>query len=114
MMSWMKRRSAVAPEPVEVQLPPRPRRPSVPAEYLPLHKYLAGRFADTVVLRLTEIEDLLGSPLPAVARREQGWWTEADDAPAAPSRAWTQASRTAKPNLLASIVVFERVAVSRA
>ena len=29
----------------------------VPAEYLPLHKYLDGRYADTVVLTFAEVED---------------------------------------------------------
>lgn len=85
---------------------------AVPAEYLPLHKYLDDRFADTVVLTFGEIEDLLGSALPEPARLEQAWWMNADpdSAPSPQSRSWTQASRTAKPNLQAQIVVFERTA----
>lgn len=38
---------------------------SVPSAYLPLHKYLDGRYAETVVLGLTQIEDLMGTGLPA-------------------------------------------------
>jgi hypothetical protein len=84
---------------------------AVPAEYLPLHKYLDGRYADTVVLTLSEIEDLVGFALPDVAHREEAWWsnTEAERAPCPQCRSWTRASRTAKPNLPARIVTFERI-----
>jgi hypothetical protein len=82
----------------------------VPAEYLPLHKYLDGRYADTVVLTMAEIEDLLGHPLPDAAHADLAWWAygDADAAPSPQSRSWTRANRTAKPNLNAAIVVFER------
>jgi hypothetical protein len=83
---------------------------AVPAEYRPLHKYLSARFADTVVLTLAEIEDLLGVPLPAAARQEPAWWTNPDtDALASPqSHAWMQANRMATPHLSAHTVSFER------
>lgn len=89
---------------------PRPRRLTVPREYLSLHKYLDGRFADTVVLTFAQIEDLLGFALPDLARLHQEWWANADgnSSPSAHSRSWIEASRTAKPNLLALTVVFER------
>jgi hypothetical protein len=85
----------------------------VPPEYRPLHKYLDGRYADTVVLTFAEIEDLLGIPLPDAARSELAWWSsgEPGGAPPAQSHAWMQANRTAKPNLRAEIVVFERTSV---
>jgi hypothetical protein len=82
----------------------------VPAEYRALHKYLDDRYANTVVLTFGEIEDLLGFALPDPARIEQAWWAnpEADSTPSAQSRSWTHASRTAKPNLQAQTVAFER------
>ena len=82
----------------------------VPAEYLPLHKYLDDRFADTVVLTTAEIEDLLGSPLPEQAHLEPRWWAngDADSPPSPQARAWIRAGRTATPNLRARIVAFER------
>jgi hypothetical protein len=85
---------------------------AVPSEYRPLHKYLDERFANTVVLTFSEIEDLLGSALPAPARLQQEWWAnpDADHTPSAQSHTWTQASRTAKANLVAKTVVFERAA----
>jgi hypothetical protein len=97
--------------------PPAPapiKRPlfSVPSEYRPLHKYLDERFANTVVLTFSEIEDLMGCTLPAPARVEQKWWAnpDAEHTPSAQSQSWTQASRTAKANLIARTVAFERAA----
>jgi hypothetical protein len=76
-----------------------------------LQKYLATRFADTVVLTFAQIEDLLGSPLPDEARRNESWWTAPPPAIAGPnySDSWTLAGRGAVPNLSARIVVFDRV-----
>jgi hypothetical protein len=94
----------------ETQAPTRPRSSVVPAEYLSLHKYLDNRYANSVVLTFAEIEDLLGFKLPDLARLRPEWWADADaDAtPSTQSRSWIQANRTAKPNLLAQTVVFER------
>ena len=80
-----------------------------PAEYLPLHKYLRDRYADTVVLTFSEIEALLGFSLPAPARRQPEWWTDDGVAPTAPSRCWRQARRTVKANFDSQTAVFERV-----
>ena len=102
-MTWITKRPAGHAE-------ARPRALTVPKKYLPLHKYLDDRFANTVVLTFAEIEDLLGSALPDLARLEQAWWAnmDADRTPSDQARSWTEASRTATPNLLAKIVVFER------
>jgi len=111
MMTWMKPDSTGnGPDRAATQTPAKPRPFAVPAEYLPLHKYLERRYADTVVLTFAEIEDLLGFTLPDLARLQPGWWApaDADSAPSAQSRSWTQASRTAKPNLLAQTVMFDR------
>src|SRR5215207_9281758 len=78
----------------------------VPREYLPLHRYLENRFADTVVLTFGQIGDLLGFALPDQARQEQ-WWTNVSlaDAPSGHWCSWTQAGRLATPNLSARTVV---------
>jgi len=93
-----------------VTFPTTTRTFAVPAEYRSLHKYLDDRYANTVVLTFAEIEDLLGFTLPGLARVEQDWWATAgaDSTPSAQSRSWTQASRSAKANLVAQTVVFER------
>jgi hypothetical protein len=76
-----------------------------------LYEYLENRYADTVVLTFGQIEDLLGFSLPDLARTDQEWWTSADLSTTETrcSDAWTLASRTARPNLMAKTVVFERV-----
>jgi hypothetical protein len=110
-MTWMKKRSTgTGSDRGETPEQAKPQRFAVPAQYRPLHKYLDGRYADTVVLKFSEIEDLLGFTLPDLARLQEEWWAngDADSAPSAQSRSWIQASRTAKPNLAAQTVVFVR------
>jgi hypothetical protein len=84
--------------------------PATAGKYTLLHKYLENRYADTVVLTFAQIEDLLGFPLPEQARLQRGWWMDggAPGAEGKHSEAWTLASRTAVPNLVARIVVFDR------
>jgi hypothetical protein len=81
-------------------------------KYLSLYTYLLNRYANSVVLTFAEIEDLLGFSLPDLARLHQEWWTNAEhpigDRPSH-SDSWLLASRTAKPNLRARTVVFDRV-----
>jgi hypothetical protein len=89
----------------------RPKRARAMAgKYLALYTYLENRYAGTVVLTFAEIEDLLGFTLPETARLREDWWTHPDPQAARPaySDSWVLASRTAKPNLSARIVVFER------
>jgi len=62
---------------------------------------LAARYANTVVLTFSQIEDLLGSALPAEAHLDQKWWTDAEVDIRDPrcSDCWLLAHRTAAPNL---------------
>ena len=89
--------------------------PSSAWEYRSLYQYLDNRFADTVVLTFVQIEALLGFTLPDVARLRPDWWAtpEADAVPSSQSRSWVEASRTAKPNLRAQSVIFERLPLTR-
>jgi hypothetical protein len=93
----------------QAHVPKRSTR-DVSGEYRLLYRYLEDRYASTVVLTFSQIEDLLGFALPAVARTDTTWWTSADkNAGGSPhSYAWLLASRTATPNLMAHIVTFER------
>jgi hypothetical protein len=79
-------------------------------EYRALYTYLEHRYAAVVVLTFEQIEALLGSPLPARARTEQDWWTGGKAHLPPHSAAWTEAGRTATPNLSARTVTFERLA----
>jgi len=91
----------------------RPLSPSAPVapEYRPLHKYLNDRYAATVVLTFSEIQDLVGFTLPEEARLQADWWADvrADGSSSPQSGAWTSAKRTARPNMIAQKVTFESV-----
>jgi hypothetical protein len=82
---------------------------AVSAPYRALHSYLNGRYADTLVLTFSEIEDLLGFTLPDAARLHEDWWASAAGEGGPQSRAWCEARRTATPNLFARTVTFERL-----
>ena len=108
----MKRRQATIRQRPEPEAEPaKVHRPVMSGKYVSLYKYLDGRFADRVVLKFTEIEDLLGFALPELARLSEEWWTKPDTSSASPrfSDSWILAKRTARPNLLALTVVFDRV-----
>jgi hypothetical protein len=77
-------------------------------EYLPLHKFLDSRYADTVVLTFADIEALLGFALPISARHERAWWASGQPDTLAHSNSWLLARRIASPNLAAQTVFFVR------
>ena len=113
MLEWMKRRrsSGNTETRPERDVPKRPSQRDV-GKYRTLYEYLEKRYAGTVVLTFRQLEDLLGFSLPDVARTDQSWWTTADSSSAEVrcSDAWVLASRTARPNLGAQTVSFERIA----
>ena len=83
--------------------------PRAPGRYGSLQAHLKRRYADMVVLTFRQIEDLLGFPLPPLARTRREWWTSDVDGEQPPqSDAWKLAGRTAMPNLSAQTVAFER------
>ncbi len=113
MLEWMKKRGSTPPNEPKADpgtAAPRQGR-SKAGKYRLLYDYLENRYANTVVLTFGQIEDLLGFTLPDLARTDLEWWTIADmrTTEARCSDAWTLASRTAKPNLMAQTVIFERV-----
>ena len=110
MLDWMKKQLARTPSHADSGSDARPRGRVTSGKYLLLYKYLDGRFANSVVLTFGEIEDLIGSALPDPARLHEEWWTkpEADATDPSYADSWILASRTAKPNLLALTVVFDR------
>jgi hypothetical protein len=122
MWNWIKRRELIARHLTASDAPAAQqllgtalrRAAKVPGKYAPLHEYLANRYADSVVLTFSQIEDLLGGALPDTARTRDEWWTSTDNVAdkSSCSDAWILAGRTARPNLLARTVAFERRAES--
>jgi hypothetical protein len=111
MWDFLKRRGSAAQDEYQsrVEPVPSPKRVTCGKGQL-LYKYLSERYAQRVVLKFSEIEDLLGFSLPDQARRQREWWTDVstDVDPLNFADSWTLANRTAVPNMLAQIVVFER------
>ncbi len=107
----MKRMSFLAIAPIDSPFPSRSA--SIPAEFRPLHKYLDGRYASTVVLTFTQMEELIGRALPDAALERDDWWANVEGGvePSPQSRCWAQAGRTATPHLRAGTVAFERPVV---
>ena len=97
----------VAPVPAAEAAPQA--KPRTRAEFPAFHGYLEQRYADLVVLTFGQIEDLLGSRLPDRARVDAGWWAGSESDTARYAMAWRQAGRTARPNLPAGHVAFERI-----
>ena len=116
MWKWNRRRELTARSVGTADVPTEERlignvpgkAAKVTGKCMPLHKYLVNRFADSVVLTFAQLEDLLGFALPDSARTQQEWWTSTDSNKSLGSDAWILAGRTAKPNLLARTVTFER------
>ena len=79
-------------------------------EYRLLYQYLHDRYADRVVLTFSEIESVVGFSLPAAAFVDPAWWrTGTTDERTPQSDAWISAERSAKVNMSARNVLFERV-----
>jgi hypothetical protein len=111
MLSWLKRRVPAHAQdaPTPVSEPVAPQAHGMSQAFLALHKYLANRYSDVVVLTFGEVEDLLDSPLPAPARQDPAWWHSNDHQNVAHSNSWRLANRTAVANLVAQTVTFARV-----
>ena len=116
MWKWIRRRAltafaaADAPAAEPQRSKPSGQTAKVPGKCVGLHNYLSNRYADTVVLTISQLEYLLGFPLPDSARTQQEWWTnpDRDASKSSCTGAWILAGRTATPNLLARTVTFER------
>lgn len=107
-MKWWQRRVSGAEPEARLEVVPRPQR-RMSGRYQPLYTYLEQRYADTAVLTFEQIESLLGFALPDHARTHADWWTSRAAGGSGHGDAWLSAGRTAKPNLLAGTVAFERV-----
>jgi hypothetical protein len=85
-----------------------PRRQFHPSKYQPLADALAAQKSDHARFTFTEIEALLGGPLPPLARRTRRWWT--NQRSIGPHvRAWLDAGwQVAAVELAPQMVTFKR------
>jgi len=109
MLEWMNRRQPARHTELEL-VAGDAEGAATSARSAPLHKYLNERYADAVVLTFAEIEDLVGCALPERARLSNDWWTtpDSDETRSRFANSWIQANRTARPNLHARTVLFDR------
>lgn len=78
--------------------------------YNPIHDRLLRSSAASLKLSFTEIEDLIGQPLPQSAYDQTEWWSNEDLATTrhVQCRAWQTAGYSAEVNLDAKTVTFWR------
>jgi hypothetical protein len=108
MLAWLKRRARNEEADAPISEPAVPQGHGMSSAYLSLHKYLANRYSDVVVLTFAQMEDLLGSPLPPSARKDPAWWNSDIHHNFGHSNSWRLAKRTAVANLVSQTVTFER------
>lgn len=58
-------------------------------KYQPLQEYLRRQGQPEVTLTIDAIEQLIGTPLPASARRQRGWWSNRHEG-AVQAKAWIE------------------------
>jgi hypothetical protein len=107
MLDWMKRRRPARHQALEADAA-NAEGSLMSRKSAPLYKYLDERYADAVVLTFAEIEDLVGFELPELARLSNDWWTTPDATAPRFADSWILANRTARPNLRALTVAFDR------
>lgn len=81
-------------------------------KYAHLERYLSERRDDSCSLTFSQIEGLIGAPLPASARRHPSWW--GNDRTHAQARSWMRAGwAVEQPRLAEERVRFARVDTHR-
>ena len=81
------------------------------AKYDPLQRYLSSQSEDGCLLTFSQIEGIIGAPLPPSARRHRSWW--GNDNTHVQAQTWMGAGWVADPPRLdEEIVPFRRAQVS--
>jgi hypothetical protein len=84
-------------------------RPRVPSGYAGLGDWLRGLDVERVTTGFSEIESVLGRPLPSSARRHRAWWANHDGSPQ--GRAWLDAGWcVAAVDMATARITFEKPA----
>lgn len=81
------------------------------SKYAPLTRHLASRTQQQVPMKFDELEQLLGFPLPASARRHRGWWSN-NPQNSVMTKAWLAAGYHSRDvDLTEGRLLFERLDV---
>jgi len=90
-INWLVRRDSSRPGSTSSQ----PMRRLVPrrSKYGPLREHLAAQTEPVVMLSFAQIEAILGTGLPASARRYAPWWANEDGGTHVQARSWMDANR---------------------
>ncbi|HEX4196928.1 MAG TPA: hypothetical protein VHZ26_05760 [Caulobacteraceae bacterium] len=79
-------------------------------KYEPLKTFLAHSQAAEVPMRFSEIEQIIGAPLPPVAFRHRAWWSN-NPVNSVITAAWLEAGyKTQRVDMAAQRLVFRRAA----
>ena len=73
--------------------------------YEPLGTYLSKRTEPVVRMTFTEIERVLGRPLPPSARKHSAWWANEESGTHSHARSWLDARRKTRGLDLNSTIV---------
>jgi hypothetical protein len=83
-------------------------------KYEPLSEYLTTLAGDEVCFTFTEIEAILGAPLPPTAWRRSAWWANSSRLDHPQSRAWLGSGWTVSADVNNGAVTFFRGAAESA
>ena len=84
------------------------------SKYVPLNEHLYSMAAESVLLTFSQIEEILGAPLPQSARKHAAWWAN-NPTGHSHCRAWFDAGwRSQKVDLVSETVEFVRVSAGGA
>lgn len=80
----------------------------ISTKYQPLYERLRNSGLDTLTLTFAQLHELLGTPLPASAQTQRGWWANRDRGSSQAS-AWMQAGyRVEEVDLATQKIIFAR------
>lgn len=79
------------------------------SKYDPLTRHLSSRNLSRIPMRFGELEDLLGFPLPASARRHRAWWSN-NPSNSVMTKAWLEAGyQSEQVDLCSEKLVFAKL-----
>lgn len=81
-------------------------------KYEPLSEYLATLSGDEICFTFTEIEGILGTPLPRTAWQRSAWWANSRRADHPQSHAWMASGWTVSADVNNESVTFYRQSVA--